>query len=116
MSLSMLGHIDSTLATEQVTIIKPSGAYVDGSFVDDGNAVASTHRATKQVISSEELRKINEGGKRYTDAARFYISDGSQHEINSILTDGAGKTYRIFDADCRPARNYCKLTGGAESV
>lgn len=115
MSLVMHGMIDQTFGTGLVTITPPSGGYVDGDWVNDAQGEPTTHLATKQVASSEELRALPDGGERFTDVARFFISDGSTHSVGATLVDHNGKTYRIFDADCRPERHYCKLLGASKN-
>ena len=112
MSLDMLDHIDDTFATGTVIITPLSGSYVRGVWTE-GAVTPTAHEATKQVANSEELKILSSQGERFTDVARFYISDGSQHSVGDVLTDAHGKKYRIFNADCRPERNYCKLLGTA---
>ena len=113
--LSMLGTVDQTFGTGVVTITPPAGGYVDGEWVPDSQAEPTQHMATKQVANSEELKALPDGGERYTDVARFFINDGSMHSIGSTLVDKNGKSYRIFNADARPERNYCKLLGASKN-
>lgn len=113
MSLSMLGMVDGTFESTTVTITPPSGDYADGSWVDDGNAVSTDHLATKQNVSSEELKLLQAGGERYTDVQNFYINDGSVHQVGSLLITAEGEKYTIIAADCRPTRFYGKLTGAS---
>lgn len=111
MSLSMLGMIDPTFGTDTVTIQSVEGAFVDGVWVDDAPPTETTHRATKQIQNSDEFPQLSDGGERITEVAAFYINDGSVHQVGSILRDENGNKYRIFNADCRPLRHYCKLIG-----
>ncbi len=113
MSLDMFGMVDQAFGTGVVTITPVSGEYVDGEYVADSSVQSTQHRAVKQVASSEEMRALPQGGERYTDVARFFINDGSTHNVGSVLVDQHGNTYRIFDADNRPERNYCKLLGAS---
>jgi|GEM_PF-7090922 len=114
--LNMLGFIDQNFVTGEVTITPVGGRYVRGKWQPSELPQSTTHEATKQSASSEELRALALGGERYTHVAKFYINDGSMHRIGSTLVDQHGDTYRIVDADCRPERNYCRLMGALQNA
>lgn len=115
MTLNVAGHVDQTFATGSITITTQAGGYVDGFWADgaapDPEPAGTTHLATKQDVTGKALQSLNSGTERYTDVARFYINDGSTHEIGSVITDQHGATYRVIQADNRPERAYCKLVG-----
>jgi len=114
MSLDMLGTVDQCFKNTEVTITPIATTYVDGSPVEAPGA-ATIHNATTQPASAKEIQFLEKGGERFTSVKRFYINDGSTHEVGSLLADSlTGKNFRITSADNRPTRNYCKLIAGSE--
>ena len=120
--LNMLGFIDQNFVTGEVTITPVGGRYVRGKWQPSELPQSTTHEATKQSASSEELRALALGGERYTHVAKFYIIDVQclvhllginpinqycQVRLRSFFVPPAEKTGQVVNrAKAQPAQSF----------
>ena len=113
MSLDMVGHIDGTFKSIDVSRTPRSGSYVDGIWVS-ADGTPKSHTANVQPLNEREIQHLLQGGERVTETWKLYINDGDLYSIapKDIWTFDTGKgpkKYRAIKLDNRPWRNYCKI-------
>lgn len=118
MTLSMLGHIDSTFQSGPATrTARTNGGYDADGIWQDGTSVTTSHTVTVQPASDREIEALEKGGERIVDARRIYVNDGIDASIQqSDLWTFAGQTWKCHKLDNRPWRNYCKAIVGRLDV
>lgn len=114
-ALDMSGHIDADFKSISVTRIVAGGAYDDAGIYQPSEGVRESYAASVQPVSGRRLDRMKEGGRRITDARTIYINSGDLASIEPSneweFDAGYGvKRWETAALDCRPWRNYCKVT------
>ena len=115
MSLDMANFIDSDFLSVVGTRYSQSGARsaTTGKW-EAGAETATTHNLNLQPLGDKELINLGAGGERTQDFRKFYINDGSTHNLapqdewEFDSPDLSGIRFTVYMLDNRPWRNYCK--------
>lgn len=124
MSLDMMGTVDPTFDSGvDVTLLEPgTGGYTGagGTWEPGARTQRTLPLVTIQQASMKTAEFLAESGGAVNpaDLRVLYLNDGTMlypdeeglyaHVLR--FTDGrAVRDWRVREADCRPARNYCKI-------
>ena len=117
MSLSMLGHIDSTFVSidaNQITVA--GGAYDSDGIYQDGTESILPYTVTIQPLNDRELNNLQIGGERVEDYRKIYVNDGDFHALSpkafwEFDANNVGvQRYKVIKSDIRVWRSYAKIT------
>ena len=113
MSLDMFGHVDQvfeSFVAERVT--RTGGGYVDGIY-QEGTGTRTPHSVNCQQATGREIETLEKGGERIVDGRVLHINDGIDASISpSDVWEFLGQTWKCYELDNRPWRNYCRAVVG----
>lgn len=117
MSLSMLGHIDSTFKSIDANQISVSGGDYDSDGIwQDGTETELPYTVTIQKLNDRELNNLNLGGERVQDYRKIYVNSGDFHALSpssfwEFNANNVGiQRYKVIKSDIRVWRSYAKIT------
>lgn len=96
-NLSRVVH--SPRMSQKITILRRTGAWVDGAWVQDDQPETVTMRGIVTMANAKDLQQVPEGDRltgavKILTTERIYITDGADHNITDMVL-WRGARYRI---------------------